>query len=36
MIVTELARFAQEKFGGDSLREILRNRDGYLQQVREA
>lgn len=36
VVAFELARFALEKFGGDSLREILRNRDGYLRQVREA
>jgi len=31
-----LADAVVEKFGGDSLREILRNRDGYLEQVRSA
>ncbi len=31
-----LADAVLEKFGGDSLREILRNRDGYLEQVRSA
>ncbi|MFM7140851.1 MAG: chorismate synthase [Alphaproteobacteria bacterium] len=36
VVAFELAGFAVEKFGGDSLREILRNRDGYLQQVRDA
>jgi chorismate synthase len=36
VVAFELASVALEKFGGDSLREILRNRDGYLEQVREA
>ncbi len=36
VVAFELARAALEKFGGDSLREILRNREGYLAQVREA
>ncbi|HZR81324.1 MAG TPA: chorismate synthase [Candidatus Binatia bacterium] len=36
VVAFELARVALEKFGGDSLREVLRNRDGYLSQVREA
>ena len=36
VVAWELARVALEKLGGDSLREILRNRDGYLAQVREA
>jgi len=31
-----LADAVLEKFGGDSLREIRRNRDGYLEQVRSA
>ena len=31
-----LADAVLEKFGGDSLREILRNREGYLEQVRGA
>lgn len=36
VVAWELARVALEKLGGDSLREIVRNRDGYLAQVREA
>jgi chorismate synthase len=36
VVAFELGSCALEKFGGDSLREILRNRDGYLAQVREA
>jgi chorismate synthase len=36
VVALEIARAALEKLGGDSLREVLRNRDGYLQQVREA
>lgn len=36
VVAYELAQVALEKFGGDSLREILRNRDGYLEQVRSA
>lgn len=36
VVAFELANVALEKFGGDSLREILRNRDGYLEQVRSA
>jgi chorismate synthase len=36
VVAFELAKAALEKFGGDSLREILRNRDGYLEQVRSA
>jgi chorismate synthase len=36
VVAYEIARVALEKFGGDSLREIVRNRDGYLQQVRES
>ena len=34
MIAFELARAMLEKFGGDSLRELTRNRDGYLRQLR--
>jgi len=34
MIAFELARAILEKFGGDSLRELRRNYQGYLQQVR--
>ena len=33
MIAFELAKAILEKFGGDSLRELTRNRAGYLQQV---
>lgn len=36
VVAYELAQVALEKFGGDSLREIKRNRDGYLEQVRSA
>lgn len=36
VVAFEIARVALEKFGGDSLREIQRNRDGYLEQVRSA
>jgi chorismate synthase len=36
VVAFELARVALEKLGGDSLREILRNRDGYLEQVSQA
>jgi chorismate synthase len=36
VVAFELARAALEKFGGDSLREVQRNREGYLAQVREA
>jgi len=36
VVAFEIARAVLEKFGGDSLREIQRNRDGYLEQVREA
>ena len=34
MIAFELARALLEKFGGDSLRELKRNVDGYVRQVR--
>ena len=34
MVAFELARAVLEKFGGDSLRELRRNYDGYLRQVR--
>lgn len=33
MVAFELAKAMLEKFGGDSLRELTRNRDGYLRQV---
>jgi chorismate synthase len=36
VVAFEIARVVLEKFGGDSLREIKRNWDGYLAQVREA
>jgi chorismate synthase len=36
VVAFELADAFLEKFGGDSLREIKRNRDGYLEQVRNA
>ena len=35
MIAFELARAVLEKFGGDSLRELKRNYNSYLQQVRQ-
>jgi len=35
MIAFELAKAILEKFGGDSLRELRRNYDGYLRQVRQ-
>jgi chorismate synthase len=35
VVAFEVARALLEKFGGDSLNEIRRNRDGYLEQVRE-
>lgn len=35
VVALELARVFLEKFGGDSLREIRRNVEGYLRQVRE-
>lgn len=34
MVALTLARFALEKFGGDSVLELLRNYDGYSQQLR--
>jgi chorismate synthase len=34
MVALTLARLALEKFGGDSLGELKRNYDGYLEQVR--
>ena len=33
MVAFELAKALLEKFGGDSLKEVKRNRDGYLRQV---
>ncbi len=35
MVAFELARAILQKFGGDSLRELKRNYDGYLRQVRQ-
>lgn len=35
MVALAVARLALEKFGGDSLRELKRNYDGYLEQVRQ-
>ena len=34
VVAFELARLFLEKFGGDSLREIERNYQGYLEQVK--
>jgi chorismate synthase len=34
MVALTLARLAQEKFGGDSVLELRRNFDGYIQQLR--
>ncbi|HEY6448776.1 MAG TPA: chorismate synthase [Acidobacteriaceae bacterium] len=34
MVALAVARLALEKFGGDSLRELKRNYDGYLEQLR--
>lgn len=34
MVALTLARLAIEKFGGDSLREMMRNYEGYCQQIR--
>jgi chorismate synthase len=34
MVALTLARAAREKFGGDSMEEVLRNFHGYLEQVR--
>jgi chorismate synthase len=35
MVAIVLARAMREKFGGDSLREMRRNFEGYLQQISE-
>lgn len=35
MVALTLARFALEKFGGDSMKELQRNFQGYCQQVRD-
>jgi chorismate synthase len=34
MVALTIARLAQEKFGGDSAKELQRNFDGYIQQIR--
>jgi len=34
MVALTLARFALEKFGGDSIQELKRNYEGYRQQLR--
>jgi chorismate synthase len=34
MVALTIARLAQEKFGGDSVLELRRNFDGYIQQIR--
>jgi chorismate synthase len=34
MVALAFARLVLEKFGGDSLRELKRNYDGYIQQIR--
>jgi chorismate synthase len=34
VVAFELARAFVEKFGGDSLHEIKRNYEGYLEQIR--
>jgi chorismate synthase len=34
MVALTLARFALEKFGGDSVLELRRNFEGYCQQLR--
>jgi len=36
VVAFELARLFLEKFGGDSLREIERNYQGYLEQVKDS
>jgi chorismate synthase len=35
MVALTVARLVLEKFGGDSLRELKRNYDGYLEQIRK-
>jgi len=35
MVALTMARLALEKFGGDSLRELKRNYDGYVDQIRK-
>jgi chorismate synthase len=34
MVALAFARLVLEKFGGDSLRELKRNYDGYVEQIR--
>jgi chorismate synthase len=34
MVALAFARLLLEKFGGDSLRELKRNYDGYVEQIR--
>jgi chorismate synthase len=34
MVALTLAKLAVEKFGGDSLREMMRNYQGYCDQIR--
>ena len=34
MVALTVARLVVEKFGGDSLRELKRNYDGYCEQIR--
>jgi len=34
VVAIELAKAVLEKFGGDSMEEIIRNRDGYLAYIR--
>jgi chorismate synthase len=35
MVALVLANLAQQKFGGDSLGELRRNFDGYIEQIRK-
>jgi chorismate synthase len=35
MVALTLAKLAIEKFGGDSLREMVRNYQGYCDQIRK-
>jgi chorismate synthase len=34
MVALTVADIAQRKFGGDSMRELKRNFDGYIEQIR--
>ena len=34
MVALAFAKLLLEKFGGDSLRELKRNYDGYIEQIR--